>query len=141
MKRRNRSNRFHGRVAVAANGCWEWTHGCDGRGYGRLKVNGKMVYAHRLAYENTQGSVPDGLEIDHLCRNHVCVRPSHLEAVDHRTNVLKGNGLAAYWAARTHCQRGHKYDVENTYVTKAGARACRACHKEATRRRRAWRTA
>ena len=86
--------------------CWEWTRYREG-GYGRLKRNGRHVLAHRFFYEICFGPVPVGLDLDHLCRNRWCCNPDHLEPVTRRENVLRGAGLAAMEAKKTHCDRGH----------------------------------
>jgi len=117
-------------------GCWVWTGApTSGRncGYGRFSIGGRadnrMVSAHRFAYELLVGIIPDGLTIDHLCRNRLCVNPAHLEAVDNRTNILRGTGSAAQRAKVTHCVRGHLFDMFNTYIDPEGHRVCRHCRR------------
>jgi hypothetical protein len=89
-----------------------------------------------VAYELAIGPIPEGLTIDHLCRNRGCVNPAHLEAVTNRTNLLRGDGIAALNARKTHCKRGHEFTPENTYVWREGTRACRACHTAQEQARR-----
>lgn len=117
--------------------CWLWTAGQAGAGYGQFSVRGTHVYAHRWSYEQAKGAIPEGLVIDHLCRNRLCVRPSHLEAVTQRTNVLRGETLPAQEVALTHCLRGHEFTPENTRITPTGTRACRPCRAAGERARRA----
>ena len=110
--------------------CWHWTGGGWSSGYGALRIVGRStkVAAHRISYEIHVGPVPDGLVIDHLCRNRKCVNPAHLEAVTFRENILRGEGMAAQHARKTHCLRGHSFDPPNGYVTSQGRR-CRACDR------------
>lgn len=107
--------------------CWLWT-GSASRGYGAFTVSvGRTgVSAYRYAYELLVGPIPNGLELDHLCRVRQCVNPAHLEPVTHRENLMRGATIIAKHAAQTHCLHGHPFDEANTY-TKRGARECRAC--------------
>jgi hypothetical protein len=120
-----------------STGCWLWTGPVDRRGYGRTL----QTQAHRLAYELFIGPLSADLEVDHLCRNKLCVNPDHLEAVTHRENVLRGNAPSAIYARQTHCRRGHPFDGDNLGFTKSGHRVCLACRRarkrESTRRWRA----
>ena len=125
--------RFWAKV-VKSDGCWTWrgsTHWKEG--YGRFRYHGKTVSAHRVAYELTIGPIPDGLVIDHLCRNRVCVNPAHMEPVTDRENVLRGVGPSAINSTKTHCLRGHAFSTENTRIDKIGKRDCRTCSREAWR--------
>lgn len=83
----------------------------------------KDAGAHRVAYEEIMGPVPEGLELDHLCRTRSCVNPSHLEPVTHRENMNRGDVATR---RKTHCPKGHPYDEENTGIYN-GYRNCRAC--------------
>ncbi len=90
---------------------------------------GERQYAHRLAYTEEYGSIPEGLVIDHLCRNRACRNVEHLEAVTSRENVLRGpTTVAAINTVKTHCPQGHAYDEANTRVYE-GHRHCRACDR------------
>ena len=107
--------------------CWLWTAAIDRNGYGKFRHQGGAVFAHRVAYELEVGPVPDGLELDHLCRVPRCVRSDHLEPVTHRDNLLRGATISARNAAKTHCPQGHPYDEANTKFTRGGWRTCRTC--------------
>ncbi|MAH48206.1 hypothetical protein CMI37_20450 [Candidatus Pacearchaeota archaeon] len=117
------------------NGCWLWLGAHNGRLYGTIFVDNRVTYVHRLSYELAKGPIPDGLQIDHLCRVHNCVNPKHLEAVTSRQNILRGNGprlTSERWRAITHCKRGHAY-AENTMIVQGKKRVCRVCHYWRTR--------
>jgi hypothetical protein len=116
--------------------CWQWTGSVARRiGYGKFWRDGKTLSAHRVAYELFVGPIPDGLQLDHLCRNRLCVRPEHLQLVTVRENLLRGHTHAAANAAKSHCPAGHPYDERNTYRAPDGSRMCRPCMRERDRRR------
>ena len=124
--------RFATKIEVQPNGCWNWTSALDRRGYGRFGVrSGLVVFAHRLAYQASEGDIAPGLVLDHLCRNPRCCNPDHLEPVTQRVNVRRGNGNAAKQA----CPRGHPYDRIVRTPNGVGRR-CTVCDREAQRRRR-----
>lgn len=77
--------------------------------------------AHRVVYETVVGPVPEGLELDHLCRNRGCVNPAHLEPVTHQENMRRG-----HWGMKTHCPQGHPYEGDNL-VRDGHSRICRWC--------------
>lgn len=119
-----------------SDGCWEWTKTVNNAGYGQISVNGRQEMTHRVAYVLWVGPIPDGMQLDHLCRNRPCCNPAHLEPVTPRENYLRGESVCAQNARKTHCPRGHEYDEANTYVDKAGSRNCRACDREDKRAKR-----
>ena len=121
--------------------CWLWT-GRPSKGYGKLWIGRfgnykKSMYAHRYSYERIHGTVPEGLELDHLCRTKLCVRPDHLEVVTHAENMrradLTNNGR--WQRIKTHCPQGHEYNEENTYTWKR-QRRCRICNRNNQNKRR-----
>lgn len=122
-------------------GCWSWLGYLNHNGYGRLNVGGKQLRAHRASYETFVGPIPDGLVIDHLCRNRACVNPEHLEPVTMQVNTERGIGgaIGRFQADKTECANGHEFSEANTYQRKSGGRDCRTCRDrrvEASRRRR-----
>jgi len=126
-------SRFWAKVVIGPSGCWVWAGGRTGRGYGQLRSGGVQVGAHRLAYEALCGPIPDGLVIDHLCRNKVCVNPAHLEVVTGAENTRRGClGVLRV----THCPRGHEYTEANTI--RDPKRRCREC--TVARRKARWAT-
>lgn len=90
-------------------------------------------YAHRLAYEGLVGPIPEGLQIDHLCRVRNCVNPEHLEPVTSRENTMRGDNWSAKYAKMTTCAKGHSFDA----VTKDGKRKCKTCRRGWENARRA----
>lgn len=113
------------------NGCREWQGHLNNRGYGFTYANGRQQLAHRVAYEVFRGPIPDGLVIDHLvCDNPACVDHWHLEPTTGVQNVMRGNGVGARNARKTHCPQGHPYDEANTYRSPRGVRICRTCARD-----------
>lgn len=92
------------------NNCWNWTAASTPLGYGRFSSQGKLVYAHRYSYELFKDDIPDGLELDHLCRNPSCVNPDHLDVITHKENMNRGVGPSALNSRKTHCPRDHPYN-------------------------------
>ena len=97
--------RFWDKVEIASlYGCWEWMAAKNHKGYGEFRLDGKVQRAHRVAYELVRGSIPEGLEIHHQCRNRACVHPYHIEPIDHKTHVSK-----------EYCPVGHRRSPNNLY--------------------------
>ncbi len=121
------------RLRPTPDGCVEFT-GAQSKGYGMIRAAGTMKWAHRAMYELMIGPIPDGMTIDHLCRNTLCVNPGHLEVVTSAVNTMRGTGAGPTNAAKTHCNHGHEFTPENTYVWKS-KRYCRACGRRRARER------
>jgi hypothetical protein len=115
--------------------CWISNRAKQPNGYTKIGLCGQTLLTHRVAYEAYIGPIPDGKQLDHLCRQRACCNPAHLEPVTCRENLLRGDTVTAAEAAATHCKRGHPFDEDNTYVRadRPGVRGCRAC-------RNSWRT-
>lgn len=125
--------RFWSRVNKTET-CWLWTAALHSAGYGVIRINGNpgtLIYAHRFAYELANGPIPQGKHLDHLCRVHNCVNPSHLEAVEPRVNWERGISPSAVRAKQAHCIRGHELSGANLYLRPdTGARGCLKCRHE-----------
>ena len=132
--RNNVLERFAAKVECGPeiDSCWEWTGTHSGMGYGRFLLDGKKYLAHRMSYILYRGKIPEGLVLDHLCRNPSCVNPDHLEAVTNKENINRGIN---YSSSLTHCIRGHEFNEENTY-TIDNKRVCKPCRRIRDNRRR-----
>lgn len=112
--------------------CWEWTAAktskVPGKGYGVIRVNGRCVVAHRLAWELLVGTIPADRVVDHLCRNRLCVNPDHMEIVTFAENVRRGSS-GLYLKHKTHCKRGHAFTPDNIYPKDGRHRECRTCRR------------
>ena len=110
-------------------GCMEWTAARHANGYGYVTVRrGEKQQAHRAAYELLVGPIPEGLQLDHLCKNRGCCAPSHLEVVPAAVNNARSSSPSALNALKTACPAGHEYTPENTISTR-GRRRCRECNR------------
>lgn len=92
-------------------------------------IGGKRLLAHRAAYQEKYGKIPEKMVLDHLCRNRLCINVDHLELVTQRENIMRGEGIARKFAERTHCAKNHLLDGNNIYLYK-NRRLCRACRKD-----------
>lgn len=125
--------RLLSKTVVDESGCWLWTAAIDANGYGMLGVPDRTNRAHRLVYELRVGPIPEGLQLDHLCRVRRCVNPEHLEPVTSHENTRRS---PLHRGNQDHCLNGHPYDEENTYRSPNGWRKCRTCQRTSRYRRR-----
>ena len=116
------------RIVPDARECWIPSYSKANDGYCRIIFNGQDYSMHRFFYEKMVGPIPDGMQLDHLCKNRACCNPAHLEVVTLVENVMRGSGITATNKRKTHCKRGHEFTPENTYLVKKG-RFCKTCSK------------
>lgn len=130
----NRRQPVH--YVVDENGCWIWRGASVGGGYGTIRRQGQTHRAHRFVYELLVGPIPEGLVIDHLCRNRACVNPKHLEPVTFKENILRGEGATARHARKSQCVHGHSFTPDNLGTNARGFRICKQCARERNERYR-----
>jgi hypothetical protein len=128
--------RFISKVDMA-NGCCVWVGATDSGGYGKFYLDKKYLGAHRVAFEYFVGPIVSGMDIDHLCRMRLCVRPDHLRMVTRRENLLANGSLssAKVNSDKIKCPRGHCYNKKNTYYYKE-RRYCKLCSIDQQKKRR-----
>ena len=120
------------RAAERPDECIRWPGSIDSHGYGVAAfLDRTRTAAHRLVWQMANGPVPDGLVVDHLCRNRWCVNVNHLDVTTNRENIRRGLRVAL----RTHCAQGHPFDGDNLVVAD-GRRYCRTCRRESSTRAR-----
>ncbi len=105
----------------------------DTGGYGYVTIGHKSIGAHLYVWRRDVGPVPDGKEIDHVCRVRNCINTGHMRTVTHQINTTE-NVVGSKWMlnkAKTHCDHGHEFTVANTYIRKDGRRTCRECQRVA----------
>ena len=96
--------------------------------YGVVTFQGKRWYAHRFAFFVRHGRLP-AQQIDHLCRNRICVNPNHMEDVSLTENVMRGESLPAQNAKKDACAHGHAFTPENTAIRIVRGRRWRGCRE------------
>lgn len=127
-------DRFLAKFDQPEEGCWNWK-ASPAVGYGQFWNGEYRTGAHRVSYTHFVGAIPDGLYLDHLCRNPRCVRPDHLEPVTNYENQVRGNTVIAANVAKTHCRHGHEFTPENTgYADGGRERRCKTCIAASDRR-------
>ncbi len=122
--------RFKEKVNInTKTGCWEWDASLNEEGYGQFWIDNKTLRAHRVSYELFKGKIPQGLQLDHLCRVRNCVNPEHLEPVTNKENHARGltGKINHHCLKKTHCPQGHEYIGNNLYVDPKGHRYCKPC--------------
>lgn len=135
LPRLSPAERFWARVEKSPT-CWIWTGARTPLGHGRIRLEGYgESLAHRWAYIQLVGPIPEGLVLDHLCANPPCVNPAHMDPVTHWQNTRRGTAPSAVNARKTHCIRGHEFNLENTRVRNDGSRDCKVCQRERDIRR------
>jgi HNH endonuclease len=125
--------RFMAKVRQDQSGCWVWTAASDGDGYGIFYLQGKNPRAHRVSLMLEGQELPDGMVVDHMCRNRGCVNPAHLRVVDRHTNVHENSLAPGHLnSLKTTCTRGHPLSGVNLVLDR-GRRRCRECKSQGLR--------
>lgn len=130
--------RFWCKVAQEGS-CLVWMAGKDRKGYGKFSLDGKLCMAHRVAWEWVKGPIPEGHQLDHLCKNRACVKWEHLEAVLPVENNRRSDSVSARNIGKTHCPKGHEFTEANTVIQMRRGRPmrkCRTCTQEFDRKRK-----
>lgn len=130
-KRTSVEARFFAKVRQDGD-CWIWTASLNSFGYGKFWDGVRIIGSHRWSYEFLRTEIPEGLDLDHLCRTKACVNPWHLEP------VTRGENTRRHFSQVTHCPQGHAYDEGNTRMEPCRSflvRRCRTCANDRSRAR------
>ena len=117
---------------VDVGDCWLWTGPLTPNGYAQIQAHERRLSVHRAIWQELVGPIPDGMEIDHLCKVRHCCNPDHLEPVTRHENIRR-SAVGANNRGKTHCPAGHPYDDTNT-LRRRGKRECRACDRARKRK-------
>lgn len=110
--------------------CWLWLGAKARRNYGAFWDGKRQVPAHVFAFKEAGGIIPEGMVLDHICKVHECVNPSHLRVVTPMENtIFNSDSIPARQVKQTHCKRGHAFTPDNleSYALKNGLRKCLEC--------------
>lgn len=108
--------------------CWEWIGNLDKKGYGIFNFDYKRIKAHRFIYNTLKKNLSRYQQIHHLCLNKKCVNINHLKAMSHKKHIeIHKHNYGSKNRNKTHCPKGHIYNIENTYYNKQGHRKCKTC--------------
>ena len=122
-------SRLEAKIAHEPNtGCWLWAGALNRDGYGSVHMDGHNLGAHRVVYESEVGPIPDGLEIDHLCRTRCCVNPAHLEPVTAKENARRRPPMEHKFQKLSEvCRNGHPRTADNTDIVEGRYNSCKVC--------------
>lgn len=133
--RRNEVDIFMSKISMGKNGCWNWLGYVQNAGYGSISFANGTKLVHRWSFEYVMGiQIPDGMTLDHLCKNKLCANPLHMEVVTRKENILRAglNGFAKLEANKTQCPKGHEYSkygrkVKNGFKKDGSVKYARRC--------------
>lgn len=127
LRRMSLEDRLMARVImIPESTCWHWTGCIDRDGYAKMSTKNRPTMVYRISYELFVGPIPEGMVIDHICRQRDCVNPKHLEVVTSRENTMRSPiAPAALNARKTHCSEGHEL-VDASHPSKK-QRGCLIC--------------
>lgn len=128
------------KIVVIPSGCWLWEGPVHPKGYAQTNYRGETVRIHRKLYElaHNVDLTPEQF-VCHKCDVRNCINPAHIWLGDAaRNNQDAGKKGRHHNSVKTHCPYGHAYDAENTYITPAGLRNCKACSRIDQRLKSGW---
>lgn len=120
--------RLKNHIVENEQGCWVWSGYVRKDGYANFRIGSRFWKAHRASFYLHKGQIPDGLDLDHLCRNRACVNPKHLDPVTRSVNCKRGNtGKHLIGAHNTHALKDHP---KQEYFDEKGRSRCRECRRQ-----------